>query len=123
MAGTAAGALSRRSDRIIDCPAKVMVMAFDWACTAAPVVHRIANRSVSRAAAAKNLASRPVQAAVSKLRLRFGVVSPVATAFEKLGERQRDMNFLLLVRTAGLKQQDLDFGIFAQAVCQHASLA
>ena len=55
--GTAAGAVARISDRIIDCPAKVMVIADDCARTPAPHAHTIANGTARHAAFASN---RPV---------------------------------------------------------------
>src|SRR4029077_6031436 len=50
---TAVGAVARISDRIIDCPVKVIVIAFavpfDCARTATPIAHRIATRSAKHA--------------------------------------------------------------------------
>jgi hypothetical protein len=55
--GTAAGAVALISDRIIDCPAKVIVISVDCDHTAALVAHTIANRTARRADLANN---RPV---------------------------------------------------------------
>src|SRR5208282_6145765 len=55
--GTAAGAVARISDRIIDCPAKVIVIRADCGSCAEPIMHTIANRAARHAALAKN---RPV---------------------------------------------------------------
>src|SRR5208282_1053163 len=55
--GTAAGAVARISDRIIDCPAKVIVIGADCGRCAEPTVHRIANKTARPAALVKN---RPV---------------------------------------------------------------
>src|SRR5580698_1586990 len=51
--GTAAAEVARISDRIIDCPAKVIVIAAG--CCAAPIAHRTANRTARQAAPAQNL--------------------------------------------------------------------
>src|SRR6266851_10382176 len=48
--GTAAGAVARISDRIIDCPAKVIVIALDCGHAAAPTAHSIVNRTARHAA-------------------------------------------------------------------------
>src|SRR5229473_3426420 len=48
--GTAAGAVARISDRIIDCPAKVIVIALDCGHAAAPTTHSIVNRTARHAA-------------------------------------------------------------------------
>src|SRR6185295_15588603 len=52
--GTAAGAVARISDRIIDCPAKVIVIRVDWGRWAEPIVHTTADRTATQAALAKN---------------------------------------------------------------------
>src|SRR5208283_5712405 len=44
--GTAAGAVARISDRIIDCPAKVIVIGADCGRCAEPTVHRIFEDSI-----------------------------------------------------------------------------
>jgi len=50
--GTADGAVVRISDRIIDCPVKVIVIVVDCAHTAPPIAHTIANRIAKHAALA-----------------------------------------------------------------------
>src|ERR1700674_244796 len=52
--GTSAGAVARISDRIIDCPAKVIVIGADCGHTAAPIAHTIANRTVRHDTLASN---------------------------------------------------------------------
>src|ERR1700686_388299 len=52
--GTAAGAVARISDRIIDCPAKVIVIGVDCARGAAPVAHTTAHRTARHAVPANN---------------------------------------------------------------------
>src|ERR1700674_1729589 len=52
--GTAAGAVARISDRIIDCPARVIVIAVDCARGAAPVAHTIAHRTARHVVLANN---------------------------------------------------------------------
>src|ERR1700681_2280715 len=51
--GTAAGAVSRVSDRIIDCPAKVIIIGSGCGRCAEPIVHTIANRAARHAALAR----------------------------------------------------------------------
>jgi hypothetical protein len=46
--GAAAGAVARISDRIIDCPVRVIVIAVDFGCPAAPVALTIENRTAIR---------------------------------------------------------------------------
>src|ERR1700680_2015147 len=55
--GTAAGAVARISDRIIDCPAKVIVIVADCGRAAAPIANKIADSKVRHIALANN---RPV---------------------------------------------------------------
>src|SRR5579863_7955788 len=50
--GTATGAVARISDRIIDCPAKVIVMGAGCGRCAEPIIHTIANRTARHAALA-----------------------------------------------------------------------
>src|ERR1700730_2046336 len=52
--GTAVGAVARISDRIIDCPAKVIVIGASCGRCAEPTVHRIANKTARHAALVKN---------------------------------------------------------------------
>jgi hypothetical protein len=52
--GTAAGAVARISDRIIDCPAKVIVIGASCGCCAVATVDRIANRTPRHAALVQN---------------------------------------------------------------------
>src|ERR1700674_5327780 len=47
--GTTVGAVARISERIIDCPVKVIVIGVDCAPTAAPMAHTIANRTATHA--------------------------------------------------------------------------
>src|SRR5712691_4169825 len=54
--GTAAGAVARISDRIIDCPAKVIVIAADCARGAAPIAHTIAHKTARHVVLANNRA-------------------------------------------------------------------
>src|ERR1700719_572792 len=51
--GTAAGAVSRVSDRIIDCPAKVIVIGAGCGRCAKPSVHTIADRTAKHTAFAR----------------------------------------------------------------------
>src|SRR5215467_1091884 len=53
--GTEAGAVSRRSDRIIDCPVKVIVIAVEFGAWAAAIMHTITDGAPRRAATAKRL--------------------------------------------------------------------
>src|ERR1019366_8684789 len=48
--GTAAGVVARTSDRIIDCPAKVIVIALDCGHMAAPIAHTIASGTAKHTA-------------------------------------------------------------------------
>src|SRR5713101_7455649 len=52
--GTAVGAVARISDRIIDCPAKVIVIAVDCAGGAAPVAHTIVHKTARHVVLANN---------------------------------------------------------------------
>src|ERR1700730_18317461 len=53
--GAVAGELARISDRIIDCPVKVIVIAVDCGRGAAPIVQATANRTLWHAALAVSL--------------------------------------------------------------------
>src|SRR5271169_5276041 len=54
MTGTAAGAVARISDRIIDCPAKVIVIGADGGRCAEPEVQTIASTTARHPDLAKN---------------------------------------------------------------------
>src|ERR1700730_15364404 len=92
---TAVGAVARLSERIIDCPVRVIVIAFavafDWARTATPIAHRIASRSARHAV----LANRPVFNMVAI----WGVISFRVTQTELHYRR-------VLVITSGIARED-----------------
>src|SRR5579862_5552405 len=52
--GTAAGEVERMSDRIIDCPAKVIVIGVDCGRAEAHIMYTIAERNARRAALGNN---------------------------------------------------------------------
>src|SRR5579864_1605113 len=80
--GTAAGAVARISDRIIDCPAKVIVIGADCGRCAEPTVHRIANKTARLAALVKN---RPA----------FNIVA-ISLALSLSSERSMQSRFYLV---------------------------
>src|SRR5215472_10071979 len=102
---------------VVIAPARVaeIAPAIVVSAVAADIDHR-----VDGAAAAQDLAPRPVQTALAQLGFRIGVVGPVTGSFKELAKSRRNMDFFPGVAAAGFQQQHFHFGIFTQAVGQHA---
>jgi hypothetical protein len=75
---------------------------------------------VDGAAAADDLAARPIQTASTQVGLRFRLVCPVELALEEAAEGNRDVDLDSIVRSTRLEQQDRPARIGCQTVGQHA---